>query len=537
VQDVFSQLSTEELLHKLEELGDRAPMELIQAILAKSKEVVGPLSRILQDKQYWEAQGDKLWMPTHAVKLLGTLADPEALPQLIDALVLAEKTDDEWVMDDLPTVFGRIGPPAVESLIGFINAHRGYYSMWWSRSVAANGLASIAIQHTQERERILSFLHGLFSEDEDTEFMGSIACDLLDLHDSSSFPVLEDAFNRDLIDKYIISREDFLEEREEPPDEKALVHYKTDLLEFYVPEEVARRQERWEEERKEREQLAAQKRESREKSISIELKRLEITIKLIESKVLPLSRKVGRNEPCPCGSGKKFKKCHLPLVESTPPKSELDRSRYVDFEYLQRASPYDPLFVLESLTALAFEAEREGDAARAMEIFRKLEPVAEHTGEMGDFLREWEIIGYNHPELGDDGLAVIRRLQSFYKDKDREQWTYATMDLADYLDFLGRRDEGKNEYERLLREVPNHPLIHIRYADFLEKGGNIDEAIHHYKQVLQMEDQADREDLGTAAEELKELASHHGIELDTRTQEAIRRWSYGADEENTLDEL
>jgi tetratricopeptide (TPR) repeat protein len=533
---VLSHLSTEDLLHKLEELGDRAPMEMIRAILAKGKEVVEPLSRILQDKQYWEAQGDKLWMPTHAVKLLGTLADPEALPQLIDTLVLAEKTDDEWVMDDLPTVFGRIGPPAVEPLIEFINAHRGDYSMWWSRSIAANGLVSIAIQHTQERERILSFLHGLFSEDEDTEFMGSIACDLLDLHDPSSFPVLEDAFNRDLIEKYIISREDFLEEREEPPDEEALVHYKTDLLEFYAPEEVARRQERWEKERKEREQLAAQKRESREKSIAIELRRLEITTKLIVSKVLPLSRKVGRNEPCPCGSGKKFKKCHLPLVESTPPKRELDRSRYADFEYLQRASPYDPLFVLESLTALAFEAEREGDVARAMEIFRKLEPVAEHTGKMGDFLGEWEIICYNHPELGDDGLAVIRRLQSFYKDKDREQWTYATMDLADYLDFSGRRDEGKNEYEGLLREAPDLFFIHIRYAEFLEKGGDIDEAIRHYKQVLQMEDQADREDLGTAAEELKELASRHGIELDTRTQEAIRRWSYGGDEENTLDE-
>lgn len=25
-------------------------------------------------------------------------------------------------------------------------------------------------------------------------------------------------------------------------------------------------------------------------------------------------RKVGRNEPCPCGSGKKFKKCHLGFV-------------------------------------------------------------------------------------------------------------------------------------------------------------------------------------------------------------------------------
>lgn len=25
-------------------------------------------------------------------------------------------------------------------------------------------------------------------------------------------------------------------------------------------------------------------------------------------------RKLPRNEPCPCGSGKKFKKCHLPLL-------------------------------------------------------------------------------------------------------------------------------------------------------------------------------------------------------------------------------
>ena len=26
--------------------------------------------------------------------------------------------------------------------------------------------------------------------------------------------------------------------------------------------------------------------------------------------VVAISRKVGRNEPCPCGSGKKYKKCH-----------------------------------------------------------------------------------------------------------------------------------------------------------------------------------------------------------------------------------
>jgi len=34
----------------------------------------------------------------------------------------------------------------------------------------------------------------------------------------------------------------------------------------------------------------------------------EVTLDLPIRRSLP---KVGRNEPCPCGSGKKYKKCHL----------------------------------------------------------------------------------------------------------------------------------------------------------------------------------------------------------------------------------
>lgn len=36
--------------------------------------------------------------------------------------------------------------------------------------------------------------------------------------------------------------------------------------------------------------------------------------------------KVGRNEPCPCGSGKKFKKCHLTVTGSRP--GEFDQRLY-----------------------------------------------------------------------------------------------------------------------------------------------------------------------------------------------------------------
>ena len=38
----------------------------------------------------------------------------------------------------------------------------------------------------------------------------------------------------------------------------------------------------------------------------------------VQNETAPIVRagpRVGRNDPCPCGSGKKYKKCHLPLEE------------------------------------------------------------------------------------------------------------------------------------------------------------------------------------------------------------------------------
>jgi preprotein translocase subunit SecA len=40
-----------------------------------------------------------------------------------------------------------------------------------------------------------------------------------------------------------------------------------------------------------------------------ELPTLKNLVRVPSSKVTGANRKVGRNEPCPCGSGKKFKKC------------------------------------------------------------------------------------------------------------------------------------------------------------------------------------------------------------------------------------
>ncbi|VVB94004.1 SEC-C motif protein [uncultured archaeon] len=514
-------LSTQELMHQIELSGDRASMELAMAIIARDNEAVSYLRNVLKDSSYMEAADDRRWMPLHAVKLLGTIAYPQAIPELINALLLAGESDDDWILEDLPTAFGRIGPQAIEPLEGFILEHKNDHELWWPRSAAADGLASIAMKHPDENERILSFLHSLFSGDDDTEFLSFVASGLYDMNDTSSVPVLEKAFDDDLIQEDIFSRDDLQDFGKVK--ERYLGVYDRDLLDFYEADNVAARQARWEKEKKEKERLAAEKREKLEKNLAQEMRRLEAAMKMTERNILPQLRKAGRNDPCPCGSGKKYKKCCLSSVEAIPSKQVLGSGHYADYDYLQRASPYDPVLVLENLTALALQAEDGGDAALAMDIFRKLEPLAERAeiGMLGNLLNYWGDFCFNHREFGEEGLGIIRKRQDFYNNKDKEQWAFAVMDEADYLDLLGRREEGILDYEKLLKEVPGFHWVYIRFARFLERGGRFVEAADRYKFVLEMDEENDSGDMVTVARELKELAAAHGIELDEEVQEDI----------------
>jgi hypothetical protein len=521
VQQVFSHLSIQELLSELEKMGNLVPMELAQAILAKEQEAVIPLCDILQDKHYWEAEDDKQFMPQHAVKLLGMLADPRAVPQLVDALIQACKVYDYSIIEDLPTVFGRIGTPAIFPLEEFIHFYKGDNEFWFPRNTAADGLLAIALRHPHEQERILTFLHELFSEKDDEEFLGFAAKSLLNFGDLSSIPVLEKAFDRGIIDDYIITRDELSKKRVRPPG-----MYNKDLLQFYDPEQVAERrtwQEKIRENEEKKERQAVQKLEQREKSIAIELKRLEIANWLNERKIWPLTRKVGRNEPCPCGSGKKFKKCCFALLKDLPPRQVLsDIFYYSNWNDLHKAAPYDTILVLENLTFLASAAEGKGDVTRVPELFRILEPVAEQKGLTGKLLRRFGLIVSGHPELGEEGLEILRRLQSFLEGQDEEQWVNTSMDIADYLGLMGRWDECKNEYGKLIDVMPENSFIRTGFARILEKGNYTDEAVASYEHVLRMGDQADKNDLEIAARELRELAARYNIELDARTRETIK---------------
>ena len=74
--------------------------------------------------------------------------------------------------------------------------------------------------------------------------------------------------------------------------------------------------------------------------------------------------KIGRNQPCPCGSGKKHKHCCLPLEQAgrvTSPAAKMKISLMAEIEKIQRAAA-DKKERLRELGVFIFFSLKNGDA-------------------------------------------------------------------------------------------------------------------------------------------------------------------------------
>lgn len=105
--------------------------------------------------------------------------------------------------------------------------------------------------------------------------------------------------------------------------------------------------------------------------------------------------KIGRNDPCLCGSGKKFKKCCIDLYgkgyKQPTPSSKVEKS-----EFSKYLSKYEAGHVLNLVTALQLIPENHGKNVRieliAAEAIKNLS-----TGNPGDYKKLRSIIAREFP--------------------------------------------------------------------------------------------------------------------------------------------
>ena len=230
-------------------------------------EHVPELIRIVTDRKLlWADQNSvEVWAPVHAWRALGKLEAVEAIKPLIG--LFDELSDDDWASDELPEVMALFGAKAIKPL--------GEYLLDPSNKELARATAASCLEKIGNNDALLindcvSILVE-YLEQSNTEvptLNGLVIAHLIGLEAEDSIDVIRKAFESGNVDITVAG----------------------DLEDVEI--ELGLRE----------------KRETPQPNyLNPEFEKLTNIFDSFTAK----KRKIGRNAPCPCGSGKKYKKCCL----------------------------------------------------------------------------------------------------------------------------------------------------------------------------------------------------------------------------------
>ena len=240
-------------------LEDPGPIDYQK--LGVSQEDIPELIKMSADEDLNQADSDsdEVWAPVHAWRALGQLRAVEAIPTLVELIARVDEHDD-WAGEEIPRVLAMIGEPAIEGLKRFLRDKEKSSN---ARAVVTEALTKVGTENPETRDACVALLETELArfDENDSYLNGFLVAALLDLEAVEALATMEVAHQRDCVDLTICGDFEDVEialgvrkERSTP---------KPQLWHFGPPVQQA------------------------------------------------TAKKVGRNEPCPCGSGKKYKKCCL----------------------------------------------------------------------------------------------------------------------------------------------------------------------------------------------------------------------------------
>jgi SEC-C motif/Protein of unknown function (DUF1186) len=225
-----------------------------------------------------ESDGPEIWAPIHAWRALAQLHAVEAVEPLVEFMKTPLENDIS-VSQEFAEVFGRLGPGAIAALASVLDDRT---VDWLPASLAGGGLTKIVKRHPECRDECVAILGRVLEHAADTDpwIVGDVIGYLLTLKAVETIDAIREAFRIDAVDITICGDlEDVeidlgLREHRDTPKP----HYGLLSLGGAPPEPPSR---------------------------------LSFYDSDLEWSDVRRAPKIGRNDPCPCGSGRKFKKCCL----------------------------------------------------------------------------------------------------------------------------------------------------------------------------------------------------------------------------------
>ncbi|MGC1390885.1 MAG: DUF1186 domain-containing protein [Bacteroidales bacterium] len=297
-----------EFIHKeinwLYENGLRIGEEKLKQILSlPHKSLVSDLRNILHDSicryEYFKKICDedkfdeeKLSFALHAFYLLGELHAQESLPSILEVFSQEEDFLEFWYGDHLtgnlwePLFY--ISDQQLEALNDFVlSPNIGTYA----RGEVSCCVTQIGLHQPDKREEVIEWFRNVFSHlsdvslnDEiiDSDFIGLAICDALELRSPELLTEIKRLFDLEYVSKSICGN---FNEVEQDMFKPAETYFKRDLLNIF--DRYNQITTTW----------YGYTNKDKVSGSGQEPVRVEV--------------KIGRNDPCPCGSGKKYKKCCL----------------------------------------------------------------------------------------------------------------------------------------------------------------------------------------------------------------------------------
>ena len=228
------------------------------------------LIRMATDPDLLHSSEEKEWSAAlEALYELGRLEAGEAAPAIIELIRKPWDEDDsfdEYRQEVLSGVAGMIGPSMIDGLGTLLNDEEMNV---WGRVEGASGLEKVGLRHPAHRDEIVGVLaQGLQSHrTQDDALNGFIVASLCELKGAEAIDVIREAFEADNVPLDITGDLESVEVdlglRESRATPEPNVHH-------LEAERLARK-----------------------------------------SGPIVAGEKIGRNDPCPCGSGRKYKHCCL----------------------------------------------------------------------------------------------------------------------------------------------------------------------------------------------------------------------------------
>ena len=246
--------------------------------------------RLTEKSKNWPE--NRMSFPIHAIYILGELKASEALVDILETLRQEEDFIEFWYGDFMTNGLWEplyyLSENNLETLKDFVLTP----NIWtYARSEIACCVSQIGLHQPERKGEVIKWFRDIFNhlagaslEDEiiDSDFIGMAISDVLDLRASELLPEIKKLFDLGYVNRMICG--DFNDVEKEIY-EPCKDFFKKELLNIY---------DRYH-------QITATWHPYPEKNLS----------SASTNELLKVDQKPGRNDPCPCGSGKKYKNCCL----------------------------------------------------------------------------------------------------------------------------------------------------------------------------------------------------------------------------------